>query len=294
MHDPSLPYRYRLFGLKIASSLELPELVDDANADLPDVIITMEAGADTHAFRLHVPDIATFYVTGGHTINIDAESGAEPRNIRLFLLGSAMGALIHQRGLLPLHANAVIIDGRAIAFTGPSGSGKSTLAAWFHDRGFEVLADDVCVISPVDELRFGVLPGLPRLRLWRDALERSGRSAENHEPSFAGTDDDRDKFDVSLPAVPPDRSPVPLAGIFALEIAEEVETFQLEAAASLRLLMENTYRGQLVDEVGDRERYFAACVSLAREVRVWMLRRPMNGLAFESIAERILHLARTA
>ena len=41
--------------------------------------------------------------------------GASSRNVRVFLLGSAFGALLHQRGLLPLHANAVEVDGRAVA-----------------------------------------------------------------------------------------------------------------------------------------------------------------------------------
>ena len=82
-----------------------------------------------------------------------AEIVAEPRqgvpdsNVRLFLLGSAMGALLHQRGLLPLHTNAVEVGGRAFAFMGKSGAGKSTLAAWFHDRGFRIVADDVCVVG---------------------------------------------------------------------------------------------------------------------------------------------------
>ena len=67
-------------------------------------------------------------------------------NIRLYLLGSAMGVLLHQRGLLPLHANAVEIDGKAFAFMGASGSGKSTLAAWFHDHGYRIIADDVCAV----------------------------------------------------------------------------------------------------------------------------------------------------
>ena len=61
-----------------------------------------------------------------------------------------MGAALHQRGILPLHANAVEIDHRAVAFMGASGAGKSTLAAWFHDQGYPILADDVCVIRADD------------------------------------------------------------------------------------------------------------------------------------------------
>ena len=78
--------------------------------------------------------------------------------------------ILHQRSLLPLHANAMVVEGRAIGFMGHPGAGKSTLAAWFHDRGFDVLADDVCVVTPGPDGRPLAHPGIPRLRLWREAL----------------------------------------------------------------------------------------------------------------------------
>ena len=131
------------------------------------------------------------------------------RNVRLFLLGSAFGVLLHQRGLLPLHANAIEIDGRAVAFMGPSGAGKSTLAAWFHDRAFRVIADNVCAISRNSEGRRQAAPGLPRLRLWAEALELMGRSSHALNRSFV--DDDDEKFDV--PMDPASRSPIEDAAV---------------------------------------------------------------------------------
>ena len=122
----------------------------------------------------------------------------------LYLLGSARGALLHQRGLLPLHANAVVLAGRAIAFCGHSGAGKSTIAAWFHDRGDPILADDICAVDGAATGEIIAYPGVPRLRLWRDALEKGGREASGYRRSF----DSLDKWDV--PIGPPS-PPVPLA-----------------------------------------------------------------------------------
>ena len=95
--------------------------------------------------------------------------------MRLYLLGSAMGMLLHQRGLFRSTPMPSRSTARRFAFMGHSGAGKSTLAAWFHDEGYRILADDVSVIGFGEGGQPTVRPGLPRLRLWRDALDATGR-----------------------------------------------------------------------------------------------------------------------
>src|SRR4029079_11482739 len=56
---------------------------------------------------LNVTGNARYLVRNGQEIVVDPVPGGSERNVRLFLLGSALGILCHQRGLLPLHANAV-------------------------------------------------------------------------------------------------------------------------------------------------------------------------------------------
>ena len=112
---------------------------------------------------LTVDGVGRYLVRGGAEILVDAAGGAAERDVRLFLLGSALGILCHQRGLLPLHANAVVANGAAYAFAGHSGAGKSTLAAHFAQAGYEILCDDVCVISFDEAGQPLAWPGLPRL-----------------------------------------------------------------------------------------------------------------------------------
>ena len=178
---------YRLFGLTIASEIDLPELfeaergpadivfrrgtVAPLGPDAVDYVAQVDGGV-----TVEIPKIARFHIRDGSEIIIDAENCADPRSVRVFLLGTASGVLIHQRGLLPLHANAIELGSEAFAFSGESGAGKSTLAAWFHDRGARIIADDVCVIGLGQGGEALAMPGLPRFRLWREALERSGRS----------------------------------------------------------------------------------------------------------------------
>src|SRR6185436_17962029 len=64
------------------------------------------------------------------------------------LVRSVTGAVLQQRGLLPLHASALLLGAGAIALLGPSRAGKSTLAAALARRGHPVLADDVVPVSP--------------------------------------------------------------------------------------------------------------------------------------------------
>jgi len=51
------------------------------------------------------------------------------------------------QGLEVLHASAVVLNGRAVAFTAPSGTGKSTLAAHLVAAGASFLTDDVLALE---------------------------------------------------------------------------------------------------------------------------------------------------
>jgi hypothetical protein len=59
----------------------------------------------------------------------------------------AIPMMLGERGDLALHASAVVCDGRAVAFAAPSHRGKSTTAAVLGQRGYQVLAEDGCVIT---------------------------------------------------------------------------------------------------------------------------------------------------
>lgn len=96
------------------------------------------------------------------------DSSAE--NTALYLLGPILALVLRFRGLVCLHASAVVVNGRAVAFVGPEEAGKSTTAAAFSRKGFAVLSDDVV---PVREHAgaFFALPGSPHLRLWPESVD---------------------------------------------------------------------------------------------------------------------------
>jgi hypothetical protein len=63
------------------------------------------------------------------------------------VLAQALPLVSVLQGLEVLHASAVALAGRAIAFLGPSGAGKTTLAAHLLARGGRLLTDDVLAVT---------------------------------------------------------------------------------------------------------------------------------------------------
>ena len=286
---------YRLFGLTVRSGLPLPELSEVDRVARPDVDIRVGSRASLERQRgrsITIDGVVHFDVLEGREITVVPEDGASARNVRLYLLGSAIGLLLHQRRLLPLHANAVEIDGKAYAFLGPSGAGKSTLAMAFHDRGFRVLADDVCVVRMLDDGRFIVSPGLPRARLWRDSLEALGRDSNDHAKSYSG-DEDWDKYDVGLGSGAAPVEGIELAGVHLLGVGEDFRLSRLGGASAVEALMANTYRGAFVGETNGARYHWQDCTSVAKAVPILQFSRPLNfhrldeGVAFLLSAVRI-------
>lgn len=292
---------YSVFGLVVRSDLPLPELFPheaQAAADvtirageIPEAVHAPEGlSADDDALLLVIPGVARYRIAEGRSITVQAEADVPERNVRLFLLGSAFGALLHQRGLLPLHANAIDIDGNAVAFMGRSGAGKSTLAAWFHDSGFRVISDDVCVVGFDEKQRPYAAPGLPRLRLWAEALALMGRGTAGFARSYIGEEDE--KYDVPIDAELAARSHVPLAAIYLLDQGPDFSIVRLRGIEAAEAVFANTYRGEYVAETSGQKQHWESAVRLVRGTPVFRAIRQWDTTALEKQCSRLLHHAR--
>jgi hypothetical protein len=273
---------YQLFGLRIRSEIQLPELFPAEGDGAADVTIRQsslgggrsEPGLQVEnndTLLLTIPDVGRYRMRAGCEILVDPIDDVPDRNLRLFLLGSAFGALLHQRRLLPLHANAVEIDGRAVAFMGETGAGKSTLAAWFHDRGFRVIADDVCVVGFGDRGEPYAAPGLPRLRLWGEALTLMGREAAGFARSYVGTDEE--KYDVPINSESAAQSNKPLGALYLLDRGQQFSAAQLTGLEAAETVFANTYRGAYVSAVSGQLSHWESSVRLVRHLPVFRASR---------------------
>jgi hypothetical protein len=226
---PELPLHLQPSGDPDVTILLLPPV--------PSVSESLENGyyeVRPGVFRMAVSAVAQYLVEEGIRISVQPQAGAAAEEIRLFLLGSAMGALLYQRGLFPLRGSAVETQWGAMIFVGAQGAGKSTIAAEFHRKGYRLLSDDVCAVAKgVEELQ--ALPALAQFRLCADAYERLGA------PQGA-------RFDVYKFVVPMGErycsEPAPLRAIHILaDHANETPEFKvLRGFDRVQRLLENLYR----------------------------------------------------
>jgi hypothetical protein len=285
-HEPI--HSYILAGLTIRSEFPLPELLPHALAgarpdieirygpvpdSLPGAIRSMPSAQTTpDAVLLEISGVGRFYVRAGKEIWVEPESAAKAEDLRLFLLGSAFGAIYFQRGDFPLHASVVVINGAAVAFAGDPGAGKSTLAAWLNGQGYPLLCDDVCVVRFDDDDRPMAYPAFPRLKLWTDALSAFDIDRKGLQRDYSRAD----KYHLSASGAFR-AEPAPLRHINLLKFSDDLAAPHIEdikPAHAVPLLRDNTYRFQYISGLGLTERHFLDCVKLARHTQTHFLVRP--------------------
>lgn len=293
---------YSCFDFRLRSEIPLGELTaaDDPDDLRPIVEIRLgtvpaslpDARHGDHNLQVSgedalfgMADVARYLVRAGREIVVEPVPGGSERNMRLFLLGSALGILCHQRGLLPLHANAIVTDGGAVAFAGHSGAGKSTLAAHFQKSGYEVLCDDVCMISFDADGRPSAWPGLPRLKLWGDAATAFGHDRRDLDQAIEGMD----KYHVPLTGGAVAR-PIPFRRLYLLSRAAEGEdgdVVRLRGHKAMEALMTQTYRGLYLGPMGLKGRQFRQCAALLEHAEVYAASRAWGYDVFEREAARL-------
>lgn len=285
------------FGLTIRSQLALPELPtvsigssSEVTVMLGEVAPTLEgaevigAGVSARPGELLIDyETAAFLVRDGKEITVQPKPGAADGDVRAYLLGSAIGAILHQRGLLPLHANAVEIDGRAVAFAGPSGSGKSTLAAWFRARGHRLLSDDVCAISFSPSGEAMAWPGIPRIKLFSDTLAAFGFDPRTLDRVVNW----EDKFSLPLaPGATPES--LLLERIYVLKAASTgPQIRELTGSAAFEAVASNIYRAEFAAPLGQAAARFANTVQVLKCARVFEAERALGFDVFETEAARL-------
>lgn len=289
---------FTAYNLVIESAIPLPELhtINDYERHTIDVTISLgsvsQSGlkngqqlgpflwAEPNRLFFEVPSVGSFLIENGKHITIDPIPQIDEKSIRVFLLGSAFGALLIQRGHLVLHGNAIQIGDQCLICVGHSGAGKSTLAAGFMQRGFNVLSDDVV---PIDERGYA-LPGFPRIKLWQQAADHL---------SIETFDEDRirpelEKF--SVPVIGEPSTALPVRWIYLLQ-NQHIDNVQLESIEGMNRflpLRQNTYRIRYVDGMGLNDQHMKQVGQLASKIRLTKLTRPKAGFVLEEMMDAIL------
>lgn len=277
-------WHYTYAQLQVRSNLELPEWESFLLSEVPkevDVsihvegcnlaqsVIAPESVVSANEFYFHMPEVGTYRIINGKKITVSPAPGAGQNELRLFLLGSAWGALCYQRGLLAIHAGAVQVGNEAVLFCALPGKGKSTMTAWLAAQGFPLVSDDLCCIDFFENDQPVVFPSTQRFRLWKDALQALGWNSDELERDHYR----HDKFLLSW-AVKPLLQPLPLRAIYLLEWGEEHKLERLRGINALeRFVTAATYRGELLCQMGLSATYWQHCLRLVQRVPLWELQR---------------------
>lgn len=286
-------YFYRTYGLVVASEIVLPELVVSEKVVMPDVTITVQPVEEilenvTHSdpyfqvtedtCQFLVQGIARYQIEQGCRIVVAPQaspiSEREIGDVRLYLLGTAMGVLLHQRRWLPLHVSALSTPSGVWAFTGPSGAGKSTLAAWlYYSQGWPLVSDDVAVLNPEDKLPY-LYPGPPRLKLWQDALATLGIEQRDLIQDLTRTD----KYHLCLDQKFQPQ-PQPLKALVILERANTGEFAELKpmnGIEAFQAVMASIYRPTLGMWCNHPQQLMSEGVRLTNYIKVYRYQRPWS------------------
>ena len=291
-------YYYYAFGLNIESEIECPLLMA-GNGAAPDLNVRLgpvpheleqvqvresvyQIGAGR--FLLDIDLVARYLVSDGCEIMVEPHPDAAAKDVRLFLLGSAMGALLHQRGVWPLHGSAVTARRGAVIFVGATGSGKSTLAGEFHQRGFQVLSDDVCAITVGDGGACQVWPAYPRISLWADSVVKLG----SQPGQLTQTHNAEEKY--NFPTQHFGRDPEMVQAVYVLTNSDDQESVRLlplKGFDKVQELTANTYRLPFLTGMQLAPQHFQQAQALARQARVVRITRPSQPFMLDELADTI-------
>ena len=295
---------YSAYGLRLASDLPIPGLIDASpglpelqiwlkerpawlgrcdrlprtrwyvspeteQGNAPSLIVTLLASGQY--FQLEYADGTTFVVDRSATrLWASWPDSLTLEDTAVYLLGPVFGFVLRQRGNICLHACAVAVGDSAIALVGPPGAGKSTTAAAFARQGYPVLADDVTALLDHGE-SFQVLPAYPRVCLWPSSVEALCGSPKalppltpNWEKRYLPLDRNGCRFR---------KEPLLLGAIYWLDErtteAGAPHVAEIPPSDGLMALVQNTYMNYLPD----RERHACELQFLGRLLRQVPLRR---------------------
>lgn len=172
---------YRAFGLVVMSDIPLGGVIAIEPAP-PSITVVrsassspVELGADHFSFSadhqvLCWSRVGRFEICGLDRIEYCLCEGTDPSLASFPILGPVFGLLLHLRGLLVLHASALLLETGSMILLGDKGAGKSTTAAAMMAAGMKLLSDDLAVIGLGSSGVFTLFPAFPQIKLTENSL----------------------------------------------------------------------------------------------------------------------------
>jgi hypothetical protein len=242
--------------------------------------------------------VGEFLVSGDgrHISGCQAEQ-ASSESFQVYMLGQALSFALVKQGFEPLHATAVVVGDRTVAFLGTSGAGKSTLAACFLEAGHRLLTDDLLMLEESNG-RIVAYPGPPRLKLFPEVAYRFlGEGVTGSRMNLAGM-----KVVVPMSARRLALAPQTLDALYSIVEPDDVVQKpmdesrvgidQLSPRDAFLEITRSTFNYRLTNPAR-LERQFSTAASLQSRIPIKRLAYPRAlGRLHETVAAVIADLAR--
>jgi hypothetical protein len=205
---------------------------------------------------------------------------------QVYLLGQAFSFALVKGGFEPLHATAVTVGNRAVAFLADCGFGKSTLAAAFLQAGHRLITDDLLLLQTTMR-RILAFPGPSRIKLFPEMAHGFLGEAFNGVPLNSTAQ----KQIIPLSGSQMCTEPIHLAAIYALtcssEANEAIHMVSLSEREAFITLLGSTFNRVVLD--ADRlRRQFEATERLANAGIVKRLLYPRSLACLPRVRQAIL------
>ncbi len=250
----------------------VPDTLNGITVDLGKQIIE----SDRYLLRTTVG--IDYYYRKGEGVTIQRSPQSTSIEEELYLNGSVYSAVACINRLYPLHASAVVFEGKVYAFSGNPGAGKSTLAAALGQQGFTLFCDDTMILDLSDPARPIALPGHKRLKLTPQAITMLGGIAPLEK-----VDDSVDKFYVN-PVSGTFDQPLPIGQLLYLAHSPNCEVSPLRGGARLASVNDDHYTGWLYARANrlPAAQWFAFQAQLAKSLPMSRFARPFDPLRFDN------------
>jgi energy-coupling factor transporter ATP-binding protein EcfA2 len=284
-------FNYRGFGLHIASEIPFPELYPAPFSEQPDVTIcsgeisnipegySFSTGRITYVMNdremlFTVKDIATYYISGGNTVVISTDNaGIEKRVLRLFVLTGAIAAVLQQRRTIPMHAAAIIKNGKLIFISGHSGAGKSTTLAGLMSKKYPVFSDDVTVLAKGENTLVHGIASYPMIKLWEQSMQALDYAAFSDRtfPVMPGMEKYGVFFHEHF-----DTNQYPVAKIILLKLSGNYQftTERLTGGNAFAAVVQHIYKPSFFNTPDMRMLKFSMITLLLQHTEVYQIARP--------------------
>jgi hypothetical protein len=300
-----------LYGLRLKSAWALPGCPDVTDPNLPAVefaegpaaLFAEAAGeglADRGAYdwfhRVRLRDgwdylrwsgLFEFLVSAcGHRVIGRPLRGEPDEAFQTYLLGQVLSFALIKMRIEPLHATALVVDGKAVVLLGDCGYGKSTLGAAFLRAGARLLTDDLLVVR-AEANGYVAFPGPPRIKLFPDV-------ARTVLGDVSGTPMNPATSKLVIPLGPGQSSPTSRAvrAVYVLRppasrsVSQSIRIRTLRPRQALLKLIGNTFNTVIRDRERLARQFFQA-TRLAAAVPVKSLSYPKQLSSLPLVVEAV-------